>query len=90
MLPDINSLRITDGDTPSACSSGIPIPNDIEDAQGEYYMEKLKAYAKSLPYSIEPNSKMIDMLDFILTRLVQIVEAKDFDVGFLQWDSMLT
>lgn len=53
-------------------------------------MVKLRNYAKSLPYSIEPNSKMQEMLDFILLRLAQCVEAKDYDPGLLQWDSMLT
>lgn len=85
VLPDINSLRLSEGP-----SRTLPIPEDINDTHADYYMDKLKNYAKSLPYSIEPYSKMIEMLDFILTRLLQTVEAKDFDVGFLQWDSMLT
>ncbi|CAL1696420.1 unnamed protein product [Somion occarium] len=53
-------------------------------------MLKLKHYAKSLPYSIEPNSKMQHMLEFILLRIAQCVEAKDYDPGLQQWDSMLT
>ena len=53
-------------------------------------MEKLKQYAKSVPFSIEPYSQMLELLDFFLLRLTQSVEAKDFDIGFLQWDSMLT
>ncbi|KAF8887958.1 hypothetical protein CPB84DRAFT_1816581 [Gymnopilus junonius] len=89
VLPDINSLRLSEGDLASH-PSGPSIPEDINNTHGEYYTEKLKAYAKSLPYSIEPYSKMMELLDFVLTRLVQTVEAKDFDVGFLQWDSMLT
>ena len=54
------------------------------------YMVKLKNYAKSIPYSIEPNARMQEMFDFILLRLSQCVEAKDYDPGLLQWDSMLT
>ena len=54
------------------------------------YMVKLQNYAKSIPYSVEPNSKMQQMLDFILLRIAQSVEAKDYDPGLLQWDSMLT
>ena len=52
-------------------------------------MDKLKTYAAALPYSIEPNSKMQRMLDFFITRIVQCVRAKDYDPGFLQWESML-
>jgi len=54
------------------------------------YLEKLKNYAESLPYSIESNSKMQEMLDFICLRLCQCIEAKDLDPGFAQWDSMIT
>jgi proteasome activator subunit 4 len=53
-------------------------------------MEKLKEYAKSIPYAIEPYSKAIELLDFFILRLTQSVEAQDFDIGFLQWDTMLT
>jgi len=54
------------------------------------YLEKLKTYTKSLPYSVEDNSKMQEMLDFLLLRICQAVEAKDYDPGFLQYDSMIT
>jgi proteasome activator subunit 4 len=67
---------------------GAPIPDDILN-DGDRYMEKLKVYAKSLPYSIEPYSKMMEALDFIILRLTQAVHARD-DVGLIQWDSMLT
>ncbi|KAI0067819.1 hypothetical protein BV25DRAFT_1794335 [Artomyces pyxidatus] len=62
--------------------NGAPTP--------DRYLLKLRSYAQSLPYSIEPNSRMQDMLDFICLRIVQSVEAKDYDPGFMQWDSMLT
>ncbi|KAG8915862.1 hypothetical protein FRC00_010753 [Tulasnella sp. 408] len=52
-------------------------------------LDKLKTYAAHLPYSIEPNSEMQNLLDFYLTRITQCIEAKDYDPGFLQWDSML-
>ena len=87
-LPDVASLKIHDpgpsGTTPRA-------PNGI-DGIGEYddrYMVKLKNYCNSLPYSVEPNEKMQQMLDFILLRLTQCLEAKDYDPGLQQWDSML-
>ncbi|KAF8168284.1 hypothetical protein B0H34DRAFT_792908 [Crassisporium funariophilum] len=92
-LPDIASLRIIGNGGPSVPSTnavGEPLPDDINNTHGDRYMEKLKGYAKTLPYSIEPYSKMIELLDFILLRLIQSVEAKDYDVGFMQWDSMLT
>lgn len=90
-LPDISSLNLNDGhDIRSTNASGEYLPDDIDKTDGNQYMEKLKNYAKALPYSIEPYSKMIEMLDFILHRLVQSVEARDYAVGFMQWDSMIT
>ena len=64
--------------------------NNSSNTLPDRYLEKLKNYAKSLPYSIETNSRMQEMFDFICLRLCQCVEAKDFDPGFAQWDSMLT
>ncbi|KAI0308000.1 hypothetical protein B0F90DRAFT_1813347 [Multifurca ochricompacta] len=66
-----------------------PVPHDIEHASDRYLL-KLKSYARALPYSIEPNSRMQGLLDLICIRIVQAVQAKDYDPGFLQWDSMLT
>jgi proteasome activator subunit 4 len=54
----------------------------------DYYMAKLKTYADSLPYSIENNSKMQEILEFCLLRICQSVEARDFE-GFCQWDSIV-
>ena len=90
-LPDLSSLHVHDDPhMPSTNASGEFLPQDIDETGGNRYMEKLKSYAQALPYSIEPYSKMTEMLDFILHRLVQSVEAKDYGVGFMQWDSMLT
>lgn len=89
VLPDISSLHLNGGES-TLSDKGSPIPQDINDTRGDRYMEKLKAYAKSLPYSIEPYSELIDLLDFILLRITQTIEARDYDVGFVQWDSMLT
>jgi len=66
-----------------------PVEHDIENASDRYLL-KLKSYAKALPYSIESNSRMQDLLDLICMRIVQTVQARDYDPGFLQWDSMLT
>ena len=89
-LPDISSLHLNDPDIRSTNASGEYLPDDIDQTGENRYMEKLKSYAKALPYSVEPYSKMIEMLDFILHRLVQSVEARDYSVGFMQWDSMIT
>ena len=91
MFPDISSLHIggKDVSTHAGHPPDTSIPEDIS-CQGDRYMEKLKNYAKSLPYSIEPYSKMVEVLDFILLRITQCVEAQDYDPGFMQWDSMLT
>ena len=72
-------------DRPS--TSHKAIPDDIEQSK-DPSMDRLRLYAKSLPYPIEPNSKMQELLDFYLARMVQCVKAKDFDPGFLQWDTM--
>ncbi|GLB36425.1 putative protein with domain of unknown function (DUF3437) [Lyophyllum shimeji] len=85
VLPEMSMLSI-DGATPSR-----PMNENTNDAAPtDRYIQKLKTYAKSLPYSIEPLSKMMQLLDFIILRLVQCVEAKDYDVGLVQWDSMLS
>ncbi|KAI1797633.1 hypothetical protein LXA43DRAFT_1126323 [Ganoderma leucocontextum] len=84
---DISNLTLQDPGPPPAPP---PISDDIMHATGDRYMVKLRNYAKSIPYSIEPNSRMQEMLDFVLLRLTQCVEAKDYDPGLLQWDSMLT
>ncbi|KAF9014988.1 hypothetical protein BDQ17DRAFT_1418116 [Cyathus striatus] len=90
VLPEFSSLHLS-GRNSSQLASRHPvsISEDILNNSNPD-MEKLKSYAKSLPYSIEPYSKMVEMLDFILLRITQCIEAKDYDVGLLQWDSMLT
>lgn len=72
--------------------NGLPnqLPVHPANTSPDRYLEKLKNYAKSLPYSIESNSEMQGMFDFICLRLCQCIEAKDFDPGFAQWDSMIT
>jgi proteasome activator subunit 4 len=88
-LPDIGSLYINSVPVSSQqCDTitppGIPEPNGINKE-----VEKLKNLARLLPYSIEPDSRMQQILDFIIKRICQAVEAQDYDVGFLQWDTML-
>jgi len=86
-LPDITSLSIHDpGPGPG---SGAAIPDDIAHAN-DRYLQKLKNYARGIPYSVEPNSKMQELLGSILLRLIQCVEAKDYDPGLLQWDILFT
>lgn len=91
------SLNLYDAPPPNGSGSDPPpyaapvpsIPDDIAHTT-DRYMLKLRDYAKSIPYSIEPNSKMQEMLDFIIYRVTQCVEAKDYDPGLLQWDSMVS
>jgi len=65
-------------------------PHDqVETRDTDVEIEKLKNLARLLPYSIEPHSQMQQTLDFIIKRICQAVEAQDYDVGFLQWDTML-
>lgn len=89
MLPDF-SLNINGTLQAISRPTHVRLPDDIADTQGDRYMVKLKEYAMSIPYAIEPYAKAVELLDFYLLRLTQCVEAKDFDIGFLQWDSMIT
>ena len=93
-LPDISKLSVQDDTDPPGPERARPpavvIPDDFTSLPDDPSMDRLRTYAKSLPYSVEPYSKMQRMLDFFLMRIVQSVKAKDFDPGFLQWDSMLT
>lgn len=84
-LPDISSISLTDSHP-----NGILTNGDEEHDSDEPYILKWHAYAKSLPYPIESPERMLEMLDFILLRLTQCLEARDYDVGLLQWDSMIT
>lgn len=81
---EINLSNLTIED---AGLNGHTAPNGVD---SEQYLSKLKTYADSLPYSVESDSKMQEMLDFILLRLCQCIEAKDYDPGLLQYDSMIT
>jgi proteasome activator subunit 4 len=83
-VPDISTLQIHDPGPPTK----PVLPEDISNSN-DRYMVKLRNYCKSLPYSVESNAKMQEMLDFITLRLAQCIEAKDYDPGFQQWDSML-
>jgi proteasome activator subunit 4 len=92
-LPDIGRLAI-DSDNPGPTSphtaAPVPlVPDDIAKSE-DRYLQKLAIYARSIPYPIEPNERMQHMLDFIILRITQCVDAKDYDPGLLQWDSMLT
>ena len=90
-LPDLERLRIHDYVQPD--TSDVRIPEDIENPPGgepDPAMDRLRTYVKSLPYSVESYAHVQQIFDLILTRLAQCVKAKDFDPGFLQWDSMLT
>lgn len=86
IIPDVSRLALND---PGPEIHQTEIPDDINHAP-DRYMQKLKLYATSLPYAIESNARMQDMLDFILRRIAQCVEAKDFEPGLVQWDSMIT
>ncbi|KAG6902315.1 hypothetical protein C0995_001694 [Termitomyces sp. Mi166 len=68
-IPDMSTLNIK-----GVLSIQATMPDDS-------YMQKLKNYASSLPYAIEPYHKMLELLDFIILRIVQCIEAKDYDVG---------
>lgn len=81
-FPDVSRLSISGAKTDSL------VPN--EDTEMTEDPCKFNTYARSLPYPTELRSKMLDKLDFIVLRLIQCLEARDYDVGLIQWDSMLT
>lgn len=64
-LPDISLLSIHD-------------PGPAQDR----YLLKYREYVRSIPYGqgIEPESKMLEMLDFIVLRLTQCCAARDYEV----------
>ncbi|KIY51373.1 hypothetical protein FISHEDRAFT_37518 [Fistulina hepatica ATCC 64428] len=70
-----------------ARTAGRATPGDDYD---ERYLTKFKTYIQYLPYGVEPSSKMMEMLDWICLRISQCVQARDFDVGLVQFDSMLS
>lgn len=76
-------------DLPDVSGLSISGPNEADPELVEDPC-KINTYGKSLPYAIEPCSKMLEMLDFIVLRLTQCLEARDYDVGLLQWSNMLT
>ena len=86
-FPDMSVLNL------DASRTGVRLndpPCEHDDREEEdRYMSKLKNYAKSLPYSIGSYSKMMELLDFILLRISQCIEARDYEIGLVQWDSML-
>lgn len=86
IVPDLTALTLDD---PGPEFPNVTLPEDIANAT-DRYMVKLRNYCKALPYSVEDNARMQNMLDFILLRITQCVEAKDYDPGLQQWDSMLT
>ncbi|KAG1755021.1 uncharacterized protein EDB91DRAFT_1096855 [Suillus paluster] len=86
IIPDVSRLALDD---PDPEMHQTEIPDDINNTT-DRYMQKLELYAKSIPYAIESSAQMQDMLDIILRRITQCVEAKDFEPGLVQWDSMVT
>ncbi|GAA6033408.1 hypothetical protein JCM8097_006736 [Rhodosporidiobolus ruineniae] len=46
-------------------------------------------YPQSLPYEAESLEEMDQKLEVIVRRLVDCVRAKDYDVGFVQWNHRL-
>jgi len=87
-LPDIG-IGYINGTSTSSNISISTSHDQVEPRDINKEIEKLKNLARLLPYSVEPHSQMQQTLDFIIKRICQAVEAQDYDVGFLQWDTML-
>ncbi|KZT40114.1 hypothetical protein SISSUDRAFT_983884 [Sistotremastrum suecicum HHB10207 ss-3] len=81
---DLGTLSLHDISSESKIS---PVPDFLRSDDPQF--ERLKSYANALPYSIESNAHMQDLLDHYLLRMTECVKAQSFDPGFLQWDSMV-
>jgi proteasome activator subunit 4 len=79
-IPDISRLSI------NAAKTRL-ITNEADWESEEVC--KFDIYGKFLPYGIEPRSKLLEILNLIVVRITQCVEARDYDAGLAQWDSML-
>ncbi|KAF9036519.1 hypothetical protein BDZ89DRAFT_1100671 [Hymenopellis radicata] len=75
--PDISSLTINDD---SSYLSNDILDDDLD--MDNYDFSKLRTYAKSLATLCHRSRSSDD-------RVVQCVEARGYDVGLLQWDSMI-
>ena len=96
-LPDVSILQLDDPGPPGGHLRRIlndvaepSIPEDIAHATDDRAMVKLKHYLELLPYPVESNTKLQELLDLILLRITQCIEARDYDPGLQQWDSMVT
>jgi proteasome activator subunit 4 len=94
-FPNLAKLTIhdPDGHMPHGLPNGhgaaeATVPKDIAESTDAAF-DRLKDYARNLPYSIEPNAQMQRLLDLFLARIGQCILAKDYDPGLQQWDSML-
>lgn len=67
---DVDLSQLSIHDSPPECSNTDP----------ERALRKYREYIKSIPYGVEPESKMIEMLDFIVLRIEQCTMARDYEV----------
>jgi hypothetical protein len=74
---------------PSNLGRITPVVNSCAMKEDLRAAQKLKHVAASVPYKIESEEEIQRRLDFIIARLVQAVESRDYEYGLLQWDSML-
>lgn len=73
---------------PSASSFEDSIATPTSPSQDEN-REKFMDLPNSMPYPVESLAEMDARLDFIMGRLVDCVEAKDFTVGFIAFNHRL-
>ncbi|KAM0751556.1 hypothetical protein T439DRAFT_300497 [Meredithblackwellia eburnea MCA 4105] len=64
-------------------------PNSRLDWPTEKPRSKQLDYQNALPYEVETLEEMDLKLEHIVRRLVECIKAKDYDVGFVQWNHRL-
>ncbi|KAM0792923.1 hypothetical protein ACM66B_002682 [Microbotryomycetes sp. NB124-2] len=81
------------GSTPSTPQASSSLRPSFKRAKLKKPKEKPREnqleYQRNLPYQVESLDEMDQRLEEIVRRLIDCVRAKDYDVGFLQWNHRL-
>ncbi|KAK4046499.1 Proteasome activator BLM10 [Microbotryomycetes sp. JL201] len=75
--------------TPQAAALKGPFKRSKLRKPKEKPRESQLEYQRNLPYEVETLEEMDRRLEEIVRRLIDCVRAKDYDVGFLQWNHRL-
>ncbi|SCV72468.1 BQ2448_4005 [Microbotryum intermedium] len=73
---------------PAPASSSTNTPSKLWKPVEKPREQQLQ-YQNALPYPVESWQEMDQKLELIVRRLIECVRAKDYDVGFVQWNHRL-